>query len=329
MPAVERRGKRWRAIAFHDGRKIAAGTHDTKAAALAAAVDVERKAAAGEIAAARGKTLRDVFDRYADEVSPTKRGERFERLRLAFYARDPIAATPLARLTTEHFDELRARRLIEVEQSTFERDLVLIGHALKLARERWHWMEHSPMRGMRRAKAAEMPPRTRRLGPGEIEALRIASGYRPDAPPRTATARVIAAFEFAVETAMRGGEILALVPIDCHKTHVRVRESKNGEPRDVPLSPRAREILDQVRALKLQPVFGLTTAHKDALFRKIRRRAGIEGLNFHDSRREATTRLARIFDVLELSRITGHRDLRILRDVYYRPDVEELAGRMG
>jgi integrase len=97
----------------------------------------------------------------------------------------------------------------------------------------------------------------------------------------------------------------------------------------VPLSTRAREILAQVQALKLDPVFGLTTAHKDALFRKMRRRAGIEGLNFHDSRREGTTRLAQRFDVLELSRITGHRDLGVLRAVYYRPSVEDLAAKMG
>ena len=328
MPTAERRGKRWRGVAFHEGRKISAGTHDTKAAALAAAVDVERKAAAGELAAARGKILRDVFDKYAEEVSPSKAGHRFERLRLAFYGRDPVAALPLARLTREHLEDLRDRRLAQVAHSTFERDLVLIGHALKTARERWRWMEHNPMTGLRRAKAAEMPARARRLEAGELEALRIASGYRPDAPPRTATARVIAAFEFAIETAMRGGEILALQPADCHPTHVHIRASKNGETRDVPLSPRAREILVQVGALQLSPVFGLTVAHKDALFRKIRRRAGVEGLNFHDSRREGTTRLARVFDLLELSRITGHRDLQVLRDVYYRPTVEALAEKM-
>ena len=73
MPTAEKRGKRWRGIAFHEGRKISAGTHDTKGAALAHAAEVERKATAGDLAGATGKILRDVFDKYAEDVSPHKR----------------------------------------------------------------------------------------------------------------------------------------------------------------------------------------------------------------------------------------------------------------
>ena len=58
------------------------------------------------------------------------------------------------------------------------------------------------------------------------------------------------------------------------------------------------------------------------------RRAGIAGLNFHDSRREALTRLARVYGVLELSAISGHADIGTLRSVYYAPRVEELAEKM-
>ena len=68
---------------------------------------------------------------------------------------------------------------------------------------------------------------------------------------------------------------------------------------------------------------------RDALWRKGRERAGIAGLNFHDSRREALTRLARIYGVLELAAISGHRDLQTLREVYYAPRVEELEEKIG
>jgi integrase len=49
------------------------------------------------------------------------------------------------------------------------------------------------------------------------------------------------------------------------------------------------------------------------MFRKVRDDVAIVGLTFHDTRHEAITRLARKVDVLDLARITGHKDLRIPR----------------
>ena len=73
-------------------------------------------------------------------------------------------------------------------------------------------------------------------------------------------------------------------------------------------------------------VFDVSTASLDALFRKAR--AHIEGLHFHDTRREALTRLSKVFDVMELARISGHRDLRVLQNVYYAPSVSDLAAKL-
>lgn len=71
----------------------------------------------------------------------------------------------------------------------------------------------------------------------------------------------------------------------------------------------------------------LSTASLDALFRKARDKAGVEDLTFHDARHEAITRLAKVFDVLELARIVWHRDLRMLL-VYYNPSAEDLSGKL-
>ena len=85
------------------------------------------------------------------------------------------------------------------------------------------------------------------------------------------------------------------------------------------------EQLDSVR--DGQSVFGISTASLDALFRKARSKAGVEDLTFHDARHEAITRLAKVFDVLELARIVGHRDLQMLL-VYYNPSAEDLSGKL-
>jgi integrase len=128
---------------------------------------------------------------------------------------------------------------------------------------------------------------------------------------------------------MRQGEIAGLARGNVHNKHVHLPMTKNGTARNVPLTGEARRILDQILPLGFDPVFGLEASHIDALFRKTRGRAGIEGLTFHDSRHEALTRLSRIFTALELAKIAGIRDLKILMSVYYNPTVEELADRLG
>jgi integrase len=50
-------------------------------------------------------------------------------------------------------------------------------------------------------------------------------------------------------------------------------------------------------------------------------------LRFHELRHEATSRLASIFPMHELTKITGHKDPRMLMR-YYHPRAEDLAKRL-
>lgn len=50
-------------------------------------------------------------------------------------------------------------------------------------------------------------------------------------------------------------------------------------------------------------------------------------LRFHDLRYETTSRLAEVFPMHALTKITGHRDPRMLMR-YYHPKVEVLAKRL-
>ena len=59
------------------------------------------------------------------------------------------------------------------------------------------------------------------------------------------------------------------------------------------------------------------------------RRAGIEGLRFHDLRHEAITRLfEKGLNIMEVASITGHKDLRMLRR-YTHLKAEDLARKLG
>ncbi|MCG7755641.1 MAG: site-specific integrase [Nitrosomonas sp.] len=137
-----------------------------------------------------------------------------------------------------------------------------------------------------------------------------------------------AALLSAIETAMRAGEIVSLTwaNIDTQKRVAHLPKTKNGFSRDVPLSAEALRILDQVKQ-ETESVFNLRTDQVDALFRKAKKRDMIDDLHFHDSRHEAITRLTGKLHIMELARVTGHRDLRQLQ-IYFNTSTEDMAKKL-
>lgn len=327
MASITKSGRKWRAQVKLKGVRDS-DTFDTKAEAMAWAVETEKAIQAGKRGEIPDKTFGQLLERYRDEISITKKGERWERLRIGMLCRDEIAKIKLQELKTEHFATWRDRRLRSVSAASVLREWTLISHALNIAVAEWRWLRENPIKGVRRP--AEPPPRDRRPSGYENERLLFALGYDYEKTPSTVTARVGAAWLFAQETALRAGEIAGLTRdrVDLEKRYVRLVETKNGTRRDVPLSAEAVRILRQVDEVRDGPsVFGLTVQQIDALFRKGKARAMIEDLHFHDSRHEAITRLAKKLDVLELARMVGHRDLRQLM-VYYNATAEELAQKL-
>lgn len=94
------------------------------------------------------------------------------------------------------------------------------------------------------------------------------------------------------------------------------------------LSKRAVELLAFLPTFaRGEPLFELRSASLDALFRKARNKTLIDDLTFHDTRHEAITRLAAKLNVLDLARMAGHRDLKMLQ-VYYNASAEDIAARL-
>ena len=94
------------------------------------------------------------------------------------------------------------------------------------------------------------------------------SGYRRDEAPATATARVGAMFLFAIETAMRAGEVCGLrwQDVDIDRNTAEPRENAAAR-REVPLSSEAIRILQQAAlVIDSDSVFRVGTASLDALF---------------------------------------------------------------
>lgn len=278
-----------------------------------------------------GKTLQDAFDRYLREVSPHKRTNDWEATRLRYLARYEVEGQALGKyaltsITPALLGAWRDARLQEVAGSTINRDLNLLSHVLTTAAKEWRWIDKPATSGLRRPK--NPAPRDRRITDAEIERICFALGFDEDTPTTTRQQAVAVAFLFALETAMRAGEICRLTPADIIGRTARLEITKNGSARTVPLSKRARQLLDLLPPPEPgQPLFGLTAGSLDTLFRRAVARCQIDGLTFHDSRHEAITRLATKLNVLELARMVGHRDLRMLQ-IYYNETAEKLAKKL-
>ena len=325
MANIRKRGKRYTVEVRIAGHPTQTSTFATKGEANAWAVDTERAIRAGQPTGQNaGRIVRDVWDRILER----KDLPRWDRSRLTALSRDPVAKRPLHLAGPPDFADWRDRRMKDVASATVRREWALVHSAFKLAMREWHWITLHPMRDL--PWPADGKARRRRVSDDEVKLLRVATGYRPDASPDTIIARCGAAFELALETMMRGTEILHITRADLRLPHyVHLPKTKNGDTRDVALSARALAIVEQMMLLGFDPIFGLNAAQKDANFRKAVKRSGLVDLVFHDSRHEAATRLARKLDVLDLAIMGGWRDINELREVYYNPTGEEMAARLN
>lgn len=275
------------------------------------------------------KTLRDALRRYADEVSPTKRGEAKEVIRLRAFERQPLPLTKkLGDVTTADLAAWRDARLAVNARGSVLRDMTLLGHVLEVARREWQWIGHNPMADVRRP--AEPDHRERIITGPEVRAMLRALGYTRAGPVRSMGQAVAMAFVLALSTGMRAGEIAGLTWDRVRADHVRLLVTKNGSARDVPLSTVARRIIARMEGFDAVLVFGISSQVLDALFRRHRERAGLAGFTFHDARHTAATRLAmgRRVDVLELCRIMGWKNPKQAM-VYFNPTASQIAARLG
>ena len=321
MASIYRNGSKWRAQVYTNGVRDSKSLPTRQEAAQWA---LQRE---GELSGRKlpDKSLIDALRIYAKDVTPSHRGSRWEYVRLKSLEREKIGKRKVAGLAAEDWEKWRDDRLRQVKPGTVARELNLLRSVHEYARKK-KWILINPFDDVK--WPPKTPGRKRRISVDEIKTITFAFGLANGLRATTATQRVGLAFLFAIETAMRSGEICALTWERVHLAdrYVALGITKNGDSRDVPLSTQAVAIL---RALPEEdgPVFGLDGDLRDALWRKTKPRQ-ILNLRFHDSRAEAIWRLSKKLDVLQLARVVGHNDLKSLM-IYYNETAAELALRLG
>lgn len=268
-------------------------------------------------------TLGEALDRYLCEVTPKKKDAKREANRVKAWQKHPLAVRYLSKLRGADFAEYRDARLKDGKASnTVALELKLISALYKTAAREWR------MEGLRNPIAAVRMPggskaRERRLVADEES--RLLAELRK-APYMAELA------ELAIESAMRQGELLALTWGDVDKARqiAHLRDTKNSEPRDVPLSVRALAIIEALpRGIKPEsPLFPLNQGQVIRAFKAACSAAKIANLRFHDLRHEATSRICDRLPMHEAMRVTGHKTPAMLMR-YYHPKAEDLARKLG
>ncbi|MEA1675247.1 site-specific integrase [Nitrospirillum sp. BR 11163] len=259
--------------------------------------------------------------RYCEEITPAKRGAPQEAARLK-----ALEATALGKLTLVKLSHIDIRNYVEgrqkaVSASTINRELNILSHVLEVARRDWdHPIAENPVALIRRPKVADA--RTRRLaGAGEAKRLEDAfAGCRNPLIPQV--------IRFAMETGMRRSEILAIRWEHVQGRTLHIPVTKTGMPRTIPLSAGALRILNALKANGGPGPFPLSANAVRLAWERVRKRARVKDLRFHDLRHEAISRFfEKGLTMPEVAAISGHRDPRmLLRYTHLRP--ETLADKL-
>lgn len=268
-------------------------------------------------------TLTDALEKYLEEVSPAKRGERWERVRLTALLRDPNFPSKvlMSDLTSEHFASWRDSRSRQVQAGTVLREISLLSALLETARIEWRWISHNPIKEIRKPRMPDH--REVLIQPSQVRTMLKIMGYSPRPPIRSVSQAVAVCFLVALRTGMRAGELSSLNWDRVHADYCALPVTKT-QPRKVPLTRKATRLLEKMKGYDAISVFGLKPQTLDANFRKYRDRAGLSGFTFHDARHTAATMLARKIDVLDLCRMFGWTTTKHAL-IYYNPTASSIA----
>ena len=324
MASIRNRNNKWQARVIRKGHNTITKTFLTKQ-------DAERWARSIEIEIDRGtfvnndfaqKTLfKEILQKYLNDVAPQMRSADTQAIRVKKLMKHPIAEVNMTQLSPKLIADYRDERLKVIKPNTVIRELAVLSSIINHARREWGLNITNPVTMIKKPSSTQGRDRILNdedLGRLFIELEKISPWYKTLA-------------EFAIETAMRRGELMSLlwVNIKFDKSVAFLPHTKNGDSRYVPLSSKALKILKSLPRDIEGRVFPLNKQTVSILFLRAAKRAKVEDIHFHDLRHIALTKLsARFTNILELSTISGHKELKMLQR-YVHIKAEDLVQKLG
>lgn len=236
----------------------------------------------------------------------------------------PLANRSIYDFHPEDIVRWRNKRVLEVKSSTALREFAMFASVFSWAQKELFILDKNVWSNV--VKPSKGKPRDQRITPEDQEKLLQGFKWDKTTKPTRVMHYVAWSMLFALETAMRKGEILEMTRSNIKDGFVHLPMTKNGDSRNVPLSVEAKRLLSLIP--KDQEII---VPVKEKSFRRtwqrIRDEVGLSEINFHDTRHEAITRMVRNkgLPVEILAKITGHKTLNVLLNVYYNPNAEDLV----
>lgn len=306
MASIRKRESKWHVQVRRSGlSRTRSFTH--KADADAWARKIEREIDTGEIRAVEDQlktvTVGDLLLRYRREVMVDKRGADVEVYIVDRCLCHCVASLSLARISSRDVTRYRDERLKTVKGGTVHRELAVLRHCFEVARKDWGIpLKSNPVAEI--TMPALSKPRNRRPSAAELSALELTCSHP----------LLWQIVTIAIETGMRRGEIVNMrwEDIDWDQGTLNIPVTKTGHPRTIPLTQTALETFEGLDRGDSK-VFPMTGNAVRLAWERLKKKAGVVDLRFHDLRHEAVSRFFEMgLSVPEVALISGHRDLRML-----------------
>lgn len=271
---------------------------------------------------AEATLVKDVLQRFATEILPTKRSEQSDKSRIKTLT-EAFGDYRLASLNSTQVARFRDQRLKVVGPQSVIHEINLLNRVLKTATMDWGIALPGGLPTAQVRKPAKPRGRDRRVTEEEITKI----------TENTESTELRTIITLAVETGMRRSELASLTwkETDLKKQTVYLPKTKTDVPRTVPLSRVAVNALQVLGVKHEGKIFNLQAESMSQAFERAcePHRANISGVRFHDLRHEATSRLfEKGLNVMEVAAITGHKTLDMLKR-YTHLRAEDLAKKLG
>ncbi len=252
-----------------------------------------------------GKFVEMFVENYS-RVNKRSWKDDFYRLRKCSDFFGNVNLDEISPLDIERFKSSRLKE--RVSRSTVNRHLAILKTLYNVASE-WGYAGQNPVKGVKF------------FSEKDTLRQRILTADEEDRLLEAASKHLKPILLIALNTGARRGEVLNLEwsHIDFDTREIRLEETKSGKPRIVDINSRLFDVLTELKNkgqnnsyLFVNPKTGKSYKKLQTSFDGACRRAGIEGLRFHDLRHTFASRLVESgVDLIRVKEILGHSTVKI------------------
>jgi integrase len=325
MAAIQKRGNVFRVRIIRKGYQSQSKTFSTRIEAVKWARKIETEIDQGEIKPSKTLANRmldkqlsfgEAAEHYIKNHSIHKRNCRTEtgtiRTLIRLWGHDHVQSIDKGKVFALRDDLLSRGRSGDTVNHYYN----AISKIYQMLESEWAIAVSNPIKGLKRLPAN--PSRTKRVT-GEVQTALLTSCAQSQSP------LLLPIVQIALETGMRRGEIMNMkwTDVDLVQRRIYLHQTKNGTPRQVPLTQAAVKVLTNLPHYDPDFVIPISMDELRRYFERAVKKArdswthdGVnpfDDLRLHDLRHEALSRLSDAgLNVIELAHISGHRTLAML-----------------